>query len=312
MYNINDYAHMIADKTRMDAYAFALKKSIQPGDIVLDIGTATGIHALLACKFGAKHVYAIEPNDGIFLAEKLAVENGYADRITFIQDISTHVTLPEKADVVVSDLRGTLPLFGEHIPSLVDARKRLIKSDGILIPQQDKLWVTLIELPLLYNRLITPWKEPYGFKMETAVQEALNSWSGDGTDLIEERHLLTEPHNWATLNYETVENPNVIAENLTLKVTRAGKAYGLFIWFDALLMEGIGFSNGPQVKKYADVYGRAFFPFLEPINITPADQISLSLCANLEDGVYDWKWHTQILADGDPTTLKANFQQKTI
>lgn len=56
VYNLNDYGRMIADHVRMDAYAQALKAVVTPESVVLDIGAATGIHALLACKFGARRV----------------------------------------------------------------------------------------------------------------------------------------------------------------------------------------------------------------------------------------------------------------
>ena len=90
MYNISDYGEMIADNVRMDAYAFALKTAVTPDSVVLDIGAATGIHALLACKFGARKVYAVESNDAIHLARELAQANGFADRIQFIHDLSTN------------------------------------------------------------------------------------------------------------------------------------------------------------------------------------------------------------------------------
>ena len=54
MYSLRDYGDMIVDHLRMDAYAQALKSVIRPETVVLDIGAATGIHSLLACKFGAK------------------------------------------------------------------------------------------------------------------------------------------------------------------------------------------------------------------------------------------------------------------
>ena len=69
-YSLGDYAAMLDDHVRMDAYAYALKLAVRPDSIVLDIGTATGIHALLACKFGAKKVYAVESNDLIQLARE--------------------------------------------------------------------------------------------------------------------------------------------------------------------------------------------------------------------------------------------------
>jgi hypothetical protein len=61
--------------------------------------------------------------------------NGYADRITFHQTLSSAITLPQPADVIVSDLRGVLPLMQHHIPAIVDARQRLLAPGGVLIPR---------------------------------------------------------------------------------------------------------------------------------------------------------------------------------
>ena len=219
MYDLTDYGQMLADHVRMDPYAYALKTAVTPNSVVLDIGTSIGIHALLACKFGARKVYAIEPNDAIDLARELAEANGFADRIEFIQDISTNVTLPELADVVVSDLRGTLPLFGQHIPSIADARQRFLAPDGILIPQQDKLWVSVVEAPLNYNNLLKPWTEPYGFNMEPARQIVLNQWQHDDTDLIRAAHLLTEPTNW---NLCTLFDVNLRPKQMTPEELQSG------------------------------------------------------------------------------------------
>src|SRR5687767_7733786 len=115
MYNISNYGSMIADTVRMNAYAEALRRAVKPGGIVLDIGTGTGIFALLACQFGAQRVYALEPNENIQVAKLLAKDNGFSDRIEFIRDVSTNITLSEKADVIISDLRGMLPLYEKHI-----------------------------------------------------------------------------------------------------------------------------------------------------------------------------------------------------
>ncbi|MGA9378220.1 MAG: 50S ribosomal protein L11 methyltransferase, partial [Phormidium sp.] len=100
MYSISGYGSMIADKGRMDAYVKALRQTVKPDSVVVDIGTGTGIFALLACQFGAKKVYAIEPSDAIQVAKEIAGKNGYGDRIIFIQDISTKVQLPELAKVI--------------------------------------------------------------------------------------------------------------------------------------------------------------------------------------------------------------------
>src|SRR5688572_6272119 len=157
MYDVRSYGSMIADTVRMKAYAEALRRAVRPGDIVVDIGTGTGIFALLACQYGAARVYAIEPNQNIHVAKILAKENGFSDRIEFIQEISTKVSFIDKADVIISDLRGLLPLFEKHIPALVDARKRILKDGGVLIPKRDTLNFCIVEAPELYKNYSGPW-----------------------------------------------------------------------------------------------------------------------------------------------------------
>ena len=139
MYSISGYGQMITDDARMAAYSAALRQSVKPGCTVLDIGTGTGILALLACQYGAGSVYAIEPDNAIEVARKIASANGYSNRIHFIQKLSTEVKLPVKADVIISDLRGVLPLFQSHLPSIIDARERLLAPGGALIPQRDTI-----------------------------------------------------------------------------------------------------------------------------------------------------------------------------
>ncbi len=309
MYNLSEYGNMIVDKVRMDAYAYALKTVIKPDSIVLDIGAATGIHALLACKFGARRVYAVESNEAIYLAQQLAVENGFADRINFIHDLSTRVTLPEKADLIVSDLRGQLPLFGAHVPSIVDARRRHLAPDGLLIPKRDTLWVSLIEARNVYHDLVSPWNLPYGLSMEEAKQIALNRWTFSDTDSIYSSNLLTSPVRWAVLDYDSIESPNVSSSKLTLPVSRQGVAHGLLIWFDAELADGIGFSNSPQSNKVSDVYGRGFFPLLEPVSLAEDDNVIVSIHADLVGESYVWRWQTYIHPFGKPQSSKADFKQ---
>src|SRR3984893_7272581 len=138
---------MVANRVRVSAYAEALRTAIRKDSIVIDIGTGPGIFAVLACRFGAKRVYAIEPGHVIQVARDVAAANDCADRIEFIQETSTRVTLPERADVIVSDLRGVLPLFHKNIPDLVDARHRFLNTGGLLIPRRDVLWVAVVEAP---------------------------------------------------------------------------------------------------------------------------------------------------------------------
>src|SRR5947208_3462672 len=102
MYSLRDYGTMISDRVRMDAYTHALRRHVRHGSVVVDLGTGAGILALLSCRLGARHVYAIEPDSVIQVAREVAADNGCGDRITFFQKRSEDVSLPERADVIVT------------------------------------------------------------------------------------------------------------------------------------------------------------------------------------------------------------------
>jgi type I protein arginine methyltransferase len=306
MYSISGYGSMIADKGRMEAYVKALRQSVKPDSVVVDIGTGTGIFALLACQFGARKVYAIEPSDAIQVAKEIAKKNGYGDRIIFIQDVSTKVQIPELADVIVSDIRGMLPLFQQHIPAIIDARNRLLTEGGILIPQRDILWAAVVEVPHLYDRIVDVWDNNiYGLNMTDARQIVINNW---GKGWVAPAQLLTVPQSWAILDYFTIENPDVTAE-LSWTVARSGTGYGVSIWFDAMLAESIGFSTAPGMPEL--VYGNGFLPWLKPVFLEVGDTISVNLQANLVGNDYIWRWNSSVFHQGDLSQVKASFQQST-
>src|ERR1700693_5273364 len=99
MYNIADYGDMVADRYRLEAYAQALRQVVSPRSVVVDLGAGTGVLSLLACQCGARKVYALDPADALALAGEAARANGFADRLVVVQESSTKVGLPERADV---------------------------------------------------------------------------------------------------------------------------------------------------------------------------------------------------------------------
>jgi type I protein arginine methyltransferase len=305
-YSVIAYGDMITNQPRMDAYARALRQAVRPGCVVLDIGAGTGIFSLLACQFGAGHVHAVEPDDAIEIARAAAVANGFADRITFHQNLSTAIALPRPADVIVSDLRSVLPLLQHHIPAIADARRRLLASGGVLIPRRDTLWAALLEDPKLYRPHVEPWlANAYGLDLRVGQPFVVNNWRKVNAKA---QQLLVDPQRWAILDYGSIEQANA-GGTLEWTVERAGTAHGLLVWFDAELAEGIGFSNAPGQPEL--IYGQAFFPFQEPLALGPGDAVRVDLRASLVDGEYVWGWSTEIRAGDDASRAKASFRQST-
>lgn len=307
MYNIFDYGQMMSDSVRMNAYAQALRQAVKPGSLVLDIGTGTGIMALLACQLGARRVYAIEPDDSINVAREIATVNGCADKIEFIQNVSTQVTLSERVDVIVSDLGGVLPFFERHIPSIVDARERFLAHGGVLIPHRHILWAAPAETPNLYNKRTSVWGDNiYGLDMRVGRRFVVNNFVRCRT--ARER-LLMEPCCWGVLDYTALQSPNIEVE-LNWTATRAGTAHGIMAWANAIVGEGLEVSNDPGETERPMLHN-LFFPLLAPVSVSIEDTVSLVLRANLVGDEYTWGWDTTVLSQGDPSKIKANFKQST-
>lgn len=284
MYSIADYARMIADEPRMRAYGAALRRLVTPSTVVADIGSGTGIFALLACRLGARRVFAVEPADAIEVARALASANGVADCITFIQSASSEVTLDERADVVVSDLRGVLPFHGHHVPAIADARARLLAPGGTLVPRRDHVWAALAEMPGLHAEHVTPWGlDPDGLDLGAMRTMLAHTWR---KARIEPDQLLAGPRCLATLDYTALTDPHLSARE-TFVPARSGVAHALCAWFDTELADGIGFSNAPGEPR--SIYGQAWFP-LDAVPVVEAQPIDVRLDARLIGDDYVWRW----------------------
>jgi len=304
MYSVTDFGLMISDERRTDAYVTALQRAVTADSIVLDIGTGTGIFAVLACRFGARHVYAVEPGDGIHVARKIAHENGYFNQITFLQELSTRITLPERADVIISDLHGVLPYYGFHIPSIMDSRQRHLADGGVLIPLQDRMWAAVVTAPGQYQENVQPWeRNKYNLSMQAARHTVTNSW---GRGKVKEDDFLVEPQCCATLDYGTILSSDLSAR-LTWVANRTGTAHGFSAWFDTKVAEGIFLSNAPGQPEL--VYGHSFFPWTDPVDLTVGDQITILLQAALVGDDYVWRWDTRIVDNRN--CIKADFKQST-
>ena len=302
-YTLADFGDMLCDARRVAAYRGALEAAIVPGCTVLDIGTGTGAMALLAVTLGAGHVHAIEPNPAIHAARELARHNGIEDRITFHQAMSTDVSLPERAHVLVSDLRGVTPFFQTHIPTIVDARERLLTPDATLVPARDTVRAALVEAPESYRRLVGPWDDrPLGIDMAPLRSYGISAL---GRIHAEADQQLTDSALWCELDYATHTAASMDG-SLAFEARREGTAHGLAVWFDAEHAPGITYLNAPGQPR--GPYGQQFFPLEQPLTLARGDRVSVELKARHVDDGYLWQWNTTL----EPVAGEARtFRQST-
>lgn len=302
MYSISDYGRMLADRVRVDAYSRALAAAIKPGAVVVDLGAGTGFFSLEACRLGASKVYAVETNDAIALLPAMAKRAGYADRIEVIQRSSTELTLEKKADVVVADLRGVVPLFHANFAIMADARARLLAHDGIMIPTRDVLHAGVVHAPDLYASIVEGWEEQT-FDLRDARHASVNAFHSDRERPIGKDALATTSAPWAELVYGA-SPPDLVEGSLSLTATRDAVAHGIALWFDATLAEGIGYSSATSER----VYSRGFLPFEAPVSVEQGDLVEVELAARRGMGDHAWAWSTTVRGAGE---VKASFRQST-
>jgi precorrin-6B methylase 2 len=140
-----EHARMLHDERRTGDYLAALSQAVRPGDVVLDIGTGSGVLAIAAARAGARRVYAVEASDIADVAERVFAANEMQDRIELIAGWSRTIDLPEPADLLVSEIIGNEPFEEELLETTLDARRRLLKPDARMIPTA----LTLFARPLL-------------------------------------------------------------------------------------------------------------------------------------------------------------------
>ena len=175
-----EHARMLHDTRRTGDYLAAIGKAVRPGDIVLDIGTGSGVLAVAAARAGARRVYAVEASDIAEVAARVFAANQVQDRVTLLPGWSRTIDLPEPADVLVSEIIGNEPFEEEILETTLDARRRLLKPGARLIPNALTLLVRPLLLPeaearqrALGRGAVERWRGLYGIDFEPLLGAAI-------------------------------------------------------------------------------------------------------------------------------------------
>ncbi len=305
-YNLRNYGRMVTSEPRMSSYAQALKQAITPGCTVFDIGAGPGVFSLLACQYGAGRVVAIEPDDSIELLRSLAEANGCLDRIEIFKGLSSDYSPPARADVIVSDLRGSLPLFEHHIAAIKDTRERLLAPGGTLIPARDTIRLALAQNQKAFSENCEePWlRNRFGLDLSAGhrfVSNILLQVEPENTA------LLSEPVDLGALDYYAISDPDCSGK-VELAAEQDGMAHGLLLWFDSELAPGVAFSNALHLPP--QVYSHVFLPLERALAVAPGDRLHVDLTATLIDGSYVWAWNSDLWR-ANATEPEARFRQST-
>jgi SAM-dependent methyltransferase len=282
------HASLIADERRVQPFQSAIESVVRPGDVVADVGCGTGILTLLACRAGARHTYAIDEGPIIELARLIIEQNGYADRVTFINHLSTRARLPEPVDVIVSETIGNYGAEELILPTLRDACHRWLKPGGKLIPQALELYCAPITWPEAKPDL-SVWREPVcGFDFSSALSFAVNQ---QYPRRLSPQHVLAEERCYcrvdltpAALDGDALPK---VAGTASFRVAQPGVMHGIGGWFKAWLTEDITLTNSPLLESPTS-WGHVCLPIAEPLPVAVGDEVEVTLRAVGGGGVLCW------------------------
>ena len=289
--------------SRLNQFARAIAATVRHGDVVLDLGTGSGLLAVLACQSGARRVYAVESSDSIRLGEMLIATTGFEGRIEFIQSHSLQLVLPETVDVVVADIHDTFGLQAGGLDALIDARNRLLRRGGTLIPGAIQLLVAPLEAATFYDREIDVWARSVQGVALSPIRPVAVSHVHAGRFTPE--HLLSAPARIGTIDFEGLDTLHV-GGRVTSTVTRSGVMHGVCGCFVTTLAGDIRISNVPGDSGTTN-FAQAFFPLASPIGVEAGDEISIAVESH--DG-HALRWHVEISHVGQPAY--ARFEHSTL
>jgi tetratricopeptide (TPR) repeat protein len=271
--------NMMNDKIRNDAFKAAIERQIKPHHKVLEIGTGAGLLAMMASRKAA-HVYTCEANSAIAMtARGLVAHNNLTDKITVIDkpsnEVEVGVDMSEKADVLIAEIFSASLLSEEVIPSLEDAKKRLLKPGAIVIPATGSMVGALVqsrELEELTHVNVVDGFDFTPFNAFTPLIMNLDTPNYALDWMSEEMELFT---------FDFQNNDVYPAEDVqvALEVTKDGLCQGVVQWLRLMLDPETPYENPPGGEKATRTkhWTPLFYPFAIPQHLKKGQTVTLRI-----------------------------------
>lgn len=296
---------LVDDPVRRRAILGSLQGRVGPESVVLDLGAGVGLLAVLCCRLGARHVYAVDTNPGIRFLSGLAARNGCVDRITWYHADSRTIDLPEKVDIIIADIRGGVSVVGGSFDIVSDAVARFLKPGGYVIPVLDRIQVAAVTENAVVNELNRLW-------VDNDLGVDLSSIHG-----LEMGHmriskarsedLLSNSLEWAEINWVPIPRIEFRRE-LIFTIIQRGRLDGFISWFDLTFDEDHALSNNPS--RDHSIYGRAVFLLSRPIVVELGWRVSLRLRLYQNKTGEVWSWSGAVF---DPAgRVEVSFSESSI
>ena len=274
---------MMNEQNRNSAYYDALKAVVKPDSTVFEIGTGSGLLAMMAAKLGAKLVTTCESVPLLAeTAQQIIADNHFQKTIKVIAKKSTDIEigaeLEAKADILVSEIFSS-ELLGEHVlPSLEDAKRRLLKPNGKVIPAAGSIMVGLFSGEDIKRNLLV--EDAFGFNLQGFNKIVSNKRMIARNDLNIE--LLSNGIEAFNFDFEGESSFPAQSKSLQITVTKTGLCYGLVQWMQ-LDMNGdkkVMFENHPSQTSKVSNWQQCAYLFDAPIDVEAGQVVVVNAAHN--------------------------------
>ena len=237
---------MLNDERRNAAFEKVLTTAITSDTVVFDIGSGTGLLAMMAARAGAKETVTCEMVAPLAeLTRDIVERNGLADRIVTIGQKSTSVVIgnqmKRKANLLVTETVDC-GLLGEGIvSSIAHAKANLLTDDARIVPCGATVYAMVVESPRLRN--LNSARTAGGFDVSLINRYATAQYFPVRLSAFDYLPL-TDPFE---VFYFDFANGTIVPEQktITVRATRDGVGHCIIFWFNMDLDEETSISNEP-------------------------------------------------------------------
>ncbi|WP_239312809.1 MULTISPECIES: 50S ribosomal protein L11 methyltransferase [unclassified Frankia] len=273
---LRPHRSMLRDTSRTFAFARALHHAVTSESIVLDMGTGTGILAMIAARLGAAKVIAVERTRMADIARRLVLDNRLDTTIDVIFADAAEIELDGKVDVLVSEWLGGIAIDENLLSPLLAVRDKWLKPGGTLIPAAITSWLAPTFDPYLADEFDFFTSRTYGINLDLIRDMSANELYYGRHHLGSDTVLSPAQEMWS-LDLATLRAPDTdrgYAASCDFVFEADAVANGLMMWFSAVLTPNVSLSCAPDSET---CWGRTVAPFTTAIALRAGDTLSVDM-----------------------------------
>ncbi|KAK8783285.1 hypothetical protein V5799_010351 [Amblyomma americanum] len=279
------HREMIGDYARTFTYRKAILNNYSNlyQKAVLDLGAGTGILSMFCAQAGAKTVYAVEASDVAEVAKKVVSSNKVDDQVIVIQSKVEDAVLPEKVDAIVSEWMGYMLLYESMLQSVISARDKWLKKDGILLPEKARMFIAPLTDPDEGLERIDFWKmvkENFHVDMSCVTEFAkAELYKHITVKTVDAENVISRGTCFLELDLYTVKSEDLqcIKENFMCCCYGHGRVHAFVIWFSVEFPLDVILSTSPYDSE---THWQQTVLFINPVDVKQDSEIRGTITIN--------------------------------